>query len=59
MKTVSPMLLTEVPNSVHWTPTHYVFVERTGPFLKIAPEAWQTAHPFAHCSPKSSFQPVR
>lgn len=38
------MNLTEVPEVVTWPETHYVFVEKTGPFPKIAPEAWQTAH---------------
>jgi effector-binding domain-containing protein len=38
------MNLTEVPEIVYWPETHYVFVESTGPFSKIAPEAWQTAY---------------
>lgn len=38
------MNLTEEPEIVHWPETHYVFVEKTGPFMKIAPEAWQTAY---------------
>jgi effector-binding domain-containing protein len=38
------MNLTEEPEIVTWPETHYVFVEKTGPFPKIAPEAWQTAH---------------
>jgi effector-binding domain-containing protein len=37
------MKLTENPEIVHWPETHYVFVEKTGPFPKIAPEAWQIA----------------
>jgi effector-binding domain-containing protein len=37
------MNLTEDPEIVHWPETHYVFIESTGPFHKIAPEAWQTA----------------
>ena len=40
------MNLTEQPELVQWPETHYVFVEKTGPFPKIAPEAWQTAHSF-------------
>lgn len=36
------MNLTEVPEIVQWPPTHYVFVEKSGPFPKTAPEAWQT-----------------
>src|ERR1039458_581157 len=39
------MNLTEVPEIIQWPATHYVFVEKTGPFPKTAPEAWQTAHP--------------
>jgi effector-binding domain-containing protein len=38
------MNLTEEPEIVQWPETHYVFVEKAGPFQKIAPEAWQTAH---------------
>ena len=38
------MNLTEDPEIVHWPETDYVFVEKTGPFPKICPEAWQTAH---------------
>jgi DNA gyrase inhibitor GyrI len=38
------MNLTEDPEVVTWPETHYVFVEKTGPFPKICPEAWQTAH---------------
>jgi effector-binding domain-containing protein len=41
------MNLTEEPELVHWPETHYVFVEKTGPFPKICPEAWQTAHSVA------------
>src|SRR5271166_311381 len=38
------MNLTEVPEIVQWPATHFVFVEKTGPFMRIAPEAWQTAY---------------
>jgi len=37
------MNLTEEPEIVTWPETHYVYVEKTGSFPKIAPEAWQTA----------------
>ena len=37
------MHLTESGDIVQWPETHYVFVEKTGPIPKIAPEAWQTA----------------
>ncbi len=36
--------LTQGPDSVHWPETHYVFVEKTGPFPVNAPLAWQQAH---------------
>jgi len=29
-----------------WPETHYVFVERVGPFMEHAPQAWQSAHTF-------------
>jgi len=38
------MNLTEVPAVVHWPATHYVFLERVGPFMKTAREAWQDLH---------------
>jgi DNA gyrase inhibitor GyrI len=38
------MNLTEKPEIVEWPETHYVFVEKTGHFPKICPEAWQQAH---------------
>ena len=41
------MNLTEEPEIVDWPVTHYVFVEKTGPFPKVAPEAWQTAYSLA------------
>lgn len=37
------MNLTENPEVVDWPETHYVFVEKTGNFPKICPEAWQQA----------------
>lgn len=41
------MNLTEEAEIVEWPQTHYVFIEKTGPFQKAAPEAWQTAHGLA------------
>jgi DNA gyrase inhibitor GyrI len=41
------MNLTEEPDVVTWPETHYVFVEKTGPFTKTAPEAWGSAHGLA------------
>jgi hypothetical protein len=40
------MSLNEVPENVTWPETHYVFVERVGPFMENAPQAWQSAHIF-------------
>ena len=39
------MNLTQEPNIVNWPETHYVFVEKIGPFQETAPQAWQTLHP--------------
>jgi predicted transcriptional regulator YdeE len=36
--------LTQEPDTVNWPETHYVFVEKTGPFMQNAPQAWQEAH---------------
>jgi hypothetical protein len=38
------MNLTTTPETVHWPETHYVFIERMGPFEINAPQAWQTLH---------------
>jgi predicted transcriptional regulator YdeE len=40
------MNLTEEPQVVTWPQTHYVFVEKVGPFQTNAPEAWQSLHTF-------------
>jgi predicted transcriptional regulator YdeE len=40
------MNLTSDPQVVNFPATHYVFVEKTGPFQNIAPAAWQSAHTF-------------
>ena len=40
------MNLIEVPETVTWPETHYVFVEKIGPFQTNAPQAWQTLHRF-------------
>ena len=39
------MNLSEHPELVNWPETHYVFVERIGPFMQNAGAAWQQAHP--------------
>jgi len=41
------MNLTENPEIVLWPKTHYVFIEKTGPFMQTAPEAWGSAHRLA------------
>jgi DNA gyrase inhibitor GyrI len=38
------MNLTEKPDTVQWPETHYVFVEKTGPFQNTAPQSWQELH---------------
>lgn len=40
------MNLTEEPQVVTWPHTHYVFVEKVGPFQTNAPQAWQNLHAF-------------
>ncbi len=39
------MKLTEEPTVVTWQETHYVFVEKIGPFQETAPQAWNSVHP--------------
>ena len=41
----APLKLTEEPEVVTWPETHYVFVEKVGPFQNTAPQAWQEVHP--------------
>lgn len=41
------MKLTEKYEIAYWPETYYVFVEKLGPFLTSAPEAWHTAHGLA------------
>lgn len=38
------MNLSEKPDLVHWTDTHFVFVEEMGPFQDSAPKAWASLH---------------
>jgi effector-binding domain-containing protein len=45
MKLAEDANLTETPELVTWPETHYVFVERVGPFMENAGAAWQQAHP--------------
>jgi effector-binding domain-containing protein len=39
------MNLTQVPDIVSWPETHYVFVEKIGPFQDTAAQAWKEVHP--------------
>ena len=39
------MKLTEEATVVTWPETHYVFVEKIGPFQETAPQAWNSVHP--------------
>jgi effector-binding domain-containing protein len=41
----APMKLTQEPEIVSWPETHYVFIEKIGPFQNAAPEAWKELHP--------------
>jgi len=38
------MNLTLEPDSVTWPETHYVFIEKIGPFQTNAPQSWQELH---------------
>jgi effector-binding domain-containing protein len=38
------MPLNETPDTVTWPETHYVFIEKIGPFQNTAPQAWQYLH---------------
>jgi DNA gyrase inhibitor GyrI len=40
----APMKLTAEPTIVNWPETHYVFIEKVGPFQNTAPAAWQELH---------------
>ena len=33
--------LTTTPETVSWPETHYVYIEKTGPFQNTAPQAWE------------------
>ena len=41
----APIRLTEEPTIVQWPETHYVFVEKVGPFMNTAPAAWGEVPP--------------
>ncbi len=38
------MSLTQVPDIVTWPETHYVFIEKVGPFQNTAAQAWKDLH---------------
>ena len=38
------MPLNETPSTVQWPETHYVFLEKVGPFMQTAPAAWGDVH---------------
>src|ERR1700687_1571242 len=38
------MNLTQEPEIVTWPETHYVFLEKIGPFQNTAPQAWENLH---------------
>jgi DNA gyrase inhibitor GyrI len=38
------MQLTEEPEIVTWPETHYVYIEKVGPFQNTAAQAWQDLH---------------
>ena len=41
----APIRVTQDPEIVTWPETHYVFVEKVGPFQNTAPQAWNEVHP--------------
>lgn len=43
--TAKAIRLTVEPDTVQWPETHYVFVEKIGPFQVNAPEAWNALRP--------------
>ncbi len=38
------MNLTAEPVVVNWPESHYVFLEKIGPFMQTAPQAWRDLH---------------
>jgi TetR/AcrR family transcriptional repressor of nem operon len=43
-KEMTSMNLTQEPEIVTWPETHYVFLEKVGPFMETAPQAWGEVH---------------
>ncbi|HXN29378.1 MAG TPA: GyrI-like domain-containing protein [Candidatus Acidoferrales bacterium] len=42
---IAALRLSEAPEVVNWPGTHYVFIQKVGPFPNTAPQAWQQLHP--------------
>ncbi len=42
--TPSAFNLTSEPTTTMWPPIHYIFIEKIGPFLQTAPQAWTELH---------------
>ena len=40
------MNLTQQPEIAVWPETHYVFIEKSGPFKSAAPQSWKELHQF-------------
>lgn len=38
------MPLNEIPETVQWPETHYIYLEKVGPFMQTAPAAWGEVH---------------
>lgn len=38
------MNLTEKPSPLNWPTTHYVYIEKIGPFQETAQKAWESLH---------------
>jgi DNA gyrase inhibitor GyrI len=43
---VNNLNISEKPKAVNWPETHYVFVEKIGPFMETAAAAWQELRAF-------------
>jgi DNA gyrase inhibitor GyrI len=48
------MQLTEKPEVVTWPATHYVFIEKIGPFKNTAQQAWRELHRLLPQVPKEN-----
>ena len=41
---IKPINLSETPEEINWPETHYLCVEKIGPFYETAPACWQELH---------------